>query len=725
MNASKPNDKTVTAPMESPARGNASAGAEEIMDRSCEGGASSLGIQFQSANITTVEAGHTGVEYEAGPRFESSFGGSTRAGSVYPDRLPSADMTVTATDVLTATAGELESAQPAGRGASEGAAATDFKRNLAISDADIRTATLRRSAIETYRALVSAGAGTRDAARKVGYPFHTIYNWCQAFDANGFDGLLPKSKMAGRKPKHKFTAQQAADVRALTLQTNRNATAGSVPEATRIAIKRGLLDYGTAQLIQSRFDAGQHPLPPYMRGQVRVTESEILAYRSPRNAWLNMVQSPGSLMLTVDDATGEEREIEPCERGTMDDGTINMVCCVPFNLPGNKCAENFGVMVGRFQFILPVDHRCYFIPGFNYTARPRSSYRAEDLTATLHTIFIEHGYWREMVLEHGVSASNLVTDTLGALNIKIIRASSPHQKVVESVFNRLWTKLSAMPGQVGRFMGEEEEINALIMSCRRGATDPRRHFPMLADVLKALREAITEHNSQLVKSRQYGQWIPRQLWDRYKIQNLRKLEQEQSWIFSPVITDPLTVRGFKVRKTVCLMEGYSEVFDFSADWMHSLQGALVKLYFNPFAPDCIATVVLAQDFQGRKAGVILGHAEQINRMTRFRRRAFGYGTDLDIGLDATRRNAQALRRSVVAIRSDGSTGAQVHEARNGVGDGQVVTNLPAMPRPELTSDRQRQKAAGVDEDEFSRQAAKLAREETRAQRRKPIISEDE
>ena len=598
------------------------------------------------------------------------------------------------------------------------------EREKNVSTDDIETATKRQTAIEAFRALRAQGVNRKIAARKVGYPHMTLYWWQKAYDAEGFDGLLPQHKNSGRKPKNKFTAQQAADVRALVLQTNRSATSGSTPEAVRVAMKRGLLDPELTSLIKMRFDAGQHPLTPAMREQVRVSEATTFAARSPRNAWLQLVQSPGSLMLTRDEVTGEEREIEPCEQGTMDDGTINFVCCVPFNLPGNQCSERFGVMPGRFQFILPVDHRSYFIPGFNYTARPRSSYRAEDLTATLHTVFTEHGYWRKMVLEHGVSAAKLLSDTLELLGIQIIRASSPHQKVVEAVFNKLWTKLSLMPGQVGRYRGEEEEIQSLLGSCQRGATDPRKHFPMLGDVLKALHEAIAEHNSQLVKSVQYGRWVPRDLWDRFAKKNLRQLSPSQAWMFSPVITDPITVRGFKVRKTVCLMEGYSEVFDFGAEFLADYNGALVKLYFNPFAPHCVAQVVLAANWHGKKAGTVLGEAEQINRMTKFRRRAFGYSEDFDTGLDAVKRHAQALRRSVVAIRSDGTAGAQTHEARNGVGDSERLTNDPRLAVPAPTStplQRHRRAAAGVSDEQFDRQAAKLARDEARQANRKNTL----
>jgi hypothetical protein len=118
--------------------------------------------------------------------------------------------------------------------------------------------------------------------------------------------------------------------------------------------------------------------------------------------------------------------------------------------------------------------------------------------------------------------------------------------------------------------------------------------------------------------------------------------------------------------------------------------------------------------------------EQINRMTRFRRRILGYGLDPDIGLDASRRNAQALRRSSVAIRTDGTAGAQSHEARSGVGAVERVSNFPQPVQPtaepvQRMSDRLKQRAAGVSQEDFDRQAARLERQANRAAARKNLI----
>ena len=133
-----------------------------------------------------------------------------------------------------------------------------------MSTQDIATATMRLAALQAYRALVAGGKGTRAAARQVGHPFHTIYNWGKAYDAKGFDGLLPQHKRSGRKPTHQLGAQEMADVKALILQTNRTATAGSIPEAARAAIKRGLLSEETAEMFARRMANGQSPLLPSM-----------------------------------------------------------------------------------------------------------------------------------------------------------------------------------------------------------------------------------------------------------------------------------------------------------------------------------------------------------------------------------------------------------------------------------------------------------------------------
>jgi len=512
--------------------------------------------------------------------------------------------------------------------------------------------------------------------------------WNKRIAAAGLDMDSPRSQLIealakkappGRRPKHSFTETEAAVIAAHNLQSNRTREAGSPQEAFRHAVKRGEVRPALAAELAQREAEGKPLLTASLRRAVQVAETTTRADRTPREAWLSFVQSPGSLQITVDEATGQERMFVPGEAWTMDDATINLILCVAMEDRASACWQKFGVVVGRFQFIVPADHSSYFIPAFSFTARPRSSYRAEDLTATLQIACRQHGKPRVLFLEQGISKSALVHETLRKLGVRCEHVKSPHQKVIETLFNKLWTKLSFLPGQVGRHMGDDEETTKLMMRCRAGQADPRKHFLMLPDVVKALREAIHDHNSQWINHSRYGRWVPQDYWVAKSPAMLRPLDTDSEWMFSPVISDPLTVRGFTVRTTVRLMEGMSQVFHFSAEWMHEFHGAKVKLFFNPFS-ETPAKVVLAEDFKGYKAETILGDAPMIDRHARMNLRTLGYGAGPDgqpgfpdVGLAAARQNAQALRRSVVGIRPGGKPGIVSNESRDMV--------VPTAPRP--------------------------------------------
>jgi hypothetical protein len=286
-----------------------------------------------------------------------------------------------------------------------------------------------------------------------------------------------------------------------------------------------------------------------------------------------------------------------------------------------------------------------------------------------------------------VSAARLITDTMAAVGVKIYRSISPHSKVVESVFNLLWSKLSLLTGQVGRFRGEEEAVNLLLSRIRGGALDPRGQLLELPGVLTALRDTVAEFNRQWVSSERYGRWIPGEFYGSKAPAMLRRISPRDAWMFSPVITEPLTVQGFAVTTTVPLIPGHSIKFVFADESLVEISGRKVKLYFNPFAADCVATAVLAEAAGPYQAGRVMGQLRQVDRLARFTRRAMGYGLDPDIGLEAARSHQQALRRHVQATRPDGSVGVQTHEIRTG--DGQVRrAEMPsAAAGPSATPDR--------------------------------------
>ena len=572
-----------------------------------------------------------------------------------------------------------------------------------LREADLVVGAKRLAQATELLRLTAGGMSQRSASRRVGVTEKAACLLLQTLKSNPeatAETFAPRRVNSGRRASVRLDDAEVAAVRAWLLQTNRTSTSGSTPEALRIAAARGEIRPAVASLIHSRLAAGQPPLPPAAMAQLRLSETVVRAYRSPRDAWLDYVQSPGSLQVTVDEATGEERLVQPGEVWTIDDGSINLLCIVPgLERPGDACWDRWGVAVGRFQLLLIVDHRSRFITGWSYTARPRDSYRAEDIVATFHPAIMEHGAPRRMVLERGVSAADLVTQTLGALGVEIVRASSPHQKVVESVFNGLWTRLSTLPGQVGRFRGEEEECNRLLTSIRRGACDPRGRLMDLPALLAALRDAVAAHNAATVNSERIGRWVPSELWASKAAQWLRRVSPADAWMFAPHCSAPIKIRGALVETSWQPMPGWTVKLAFSAEWLLEYHGTRVVLRYNAHAPECEAVAILAEDCGERRRGELLGRLVQVDRIARLTRRALGYGIDPDLGLAETKANAQALRRHVAAVRPDGKPGLQTHEIRTGTGEARVVetgggTELQRHSQHETTHRRDGQASTG-------------------------------
>lgn len=518
-------------------------------------------------------------------------------------------------------------------------------------EAHLRAGAVRAAVVVRARELQADGQSLVSIARTLGTSVTTVWRWLER--ADGVD-LVTAETLADRVYRNgsaprvpALTTEEFHEVRALYLRTNRTRADGSIPEALLQAMERGIIRPAMADLIRQRMAAGQTPLTERQMHRLRLAGPVVAGSRGPRRAWLEHVQSPGALQVDIDPETGAEAHIQPGQRWTIDDGSINMLVIVPgLEIPGDPCWERHRVVVGRFQLLLTVDHRTRCIIGRSYTARPRDSYRAEDLTAALHACVERHGAPREIVLEKGISAANLVSETLAALGVSIIRANSPHQKVVEGVFSVLWTALSTLPGQVGRYRGEEEIMGRTLQAYRDGRRDPRGELMTLPEFLAALDAAIARCNDRWVTGR-LGRWQPSAAWATQTA--TRPIPATDLWMFCPRITDPLLVDWTNVRTTVPLVPGRSEQFTFSAVWLSEWHGARVKLFFNPLAEETQATAVLAHDWQGHRAGTVLGRLEQVDRLTRYTRRALGYGLDVDIGRGTTSESARALVSSVKAI----------------------------------------------------------------------------
>lgn len=513
---------------------------------------------------------------------------------------------------------------------------------------------------------------------------------------DGIAGLMPRRGTTGAKPGDLSAWMEALPwfipaANQFWLLSNRNKNSGSVPEAIRRTISlphvpvgwkngdklkllraMGLTEMPTcppelrAALIQ-REREGKDFVTERVRKQIMRSPATVHQYRNAKNAALDYLNAPGGMRLIGMHGT-DVRLARAGELLEMDDATINFPVCVPWTRGADECSQKFGVMVGRFQFLVSIDAGTSFIPAWNYTARPRGSYRGEDVLSLMKMIAGQHGIPRRWRLERGVWKSNLVTGAIKNMGAELDTVYSPHQKpFIEGLFNTLWTKLSVQfPGiDVGRFMGETDEVTQILMACRKGAKDPRRHFPMLATVVEAFREVIAEKNRTPVDAGMHGRWVPEERWEAEL--NRPKLPAESAWLFSPIVKTN-RVKGMLVGCRVPMFEGVSVPFDFSAPWLPQFDGALVTYYFDPAAPKCHATVVLAENWRNHKKGEVLGQASQIGEHASYVRLVMGWGDDpANAGRKARQQAAAAMRREVRAVIPRGKAGAADSEERDGLG----------------------------------------------------------
>lgn len=578
-----------------------------------------------------------------------------------------------------------------------------------------------------YRALQLEGLRPDDAAialRSEGEKCSrtSLDRWAKGWDEAGWDGLLDRREHSGRRRSSvALTDAEAATVRARVLATtNRTADTGSIPEALRQASRRGELRPEIAQEFKER-DRDGRGVPAALRRELGIAPAVVRQLRGPTEAGLDYLQAPGSLMWVDDERTGSRRFVRVGDVLEADDATVNFYVCIPWELGGDPCSETYGVRVARCQWLVAIDRASRFIPGWSYTMRPRDSYRAEDILSLFHGLFRQHGVWSRLCLERGAWESASVEAMMDGLGIKRITAYTPHQKpYIEGLFNVLWTKLASMPGQVGRFRGEEEKAAQVVRSCQRGATDPRTFFPMLSDAIEAFRRASAERNQTAVHSEQYGSWVPEERWlaqqaeakDRLR---LRALNTESAWMFAPVSRE-WTVNGGTVGGVVQIMEGLSVRFDFTAEWLPNFDGCRVRAHFDPAAPDASATLVLLDNCRDHQSGSVLGQVVQINETASYARSVMGWAMDdREAGREQRLRNAAALRREVRTILPGGDTGLSVTDLRDGTG--RQVSIESALPTPSATASapdlapaRRREKSpiAAPTQDEFARAAKRRA-----------------
>ena len=570
------------------------------------------------------------------------------------------------------------------------ASGNDFK-NPVNTDRAWLEAEATAAVCRQYESLMADGAHSlRTAAQEVGRPasFFSGDNSPYArWKRDGLAGLLPTQRASAARVME-VPAWFIPAARFFYLLSNRIANSGSMPEAVRRTISLPNLPFGWTRTHKERFlkaigmtelpacpaalreqilarqAAGQPLVTERIAKQIIVNASVVQYFRSPRNWSLANQSAPGSQRRFFNKETCQREIMQPGDWFGGDDATPGIAVCVPCKEVITPVSQKFGVLLGRFQWLAYHDARTDKLLAWDYVVRPRSSYRAEDILNGMGAVVRTHGVPRKgFQFEGGAWNSKLVQQAIKLLGCEHWRTYSPHQKAIESVFNRVWTRLAVQfpHADMGRYRAENEANCKLYEACKQGHQDPRRYFPTLEIVVQVFTEEVATHNMRLIKSTQYGQWVPDALFaDAVQAAPLRGFSREMEWIFSPFAAER-TVRGMLVSCRVPMFENFSVPFDFGADWMPQYHGKKVRLHFNPRQPKCAAKVVLVD------SGEILGDAQLIGETAGHIRYILEWGDDNQrAGYLQRQRVGNFVRRETRGIGAGGRVEYAKSEERDGI-----------------------------------------------------------
>jgi hypothetical protein len=611
--------------------------------------------------------------------------------------------------------------------------ATTRAREDRATEDDWRAAQTEAALYHEFQRLQTEGHTLRTAARILGRsPSHFSGDNSRyaRFLRDGLAALLPEPREAKAK-----LGDLSAQIEALqwfipaakffNLKCNSAAGRGSVPEAIRRTISLPALPYGWTKALQTKLLStinaqlstplraipacppeiraailareaqGMTLVPERVARQIIINPSLILASRNLRDWELHNLSAPASARrfntpAATDGATRQRMQAGDWFGG--DDGTPGIAVTVPCADPhGNPevmtpCSAKFGVLLGRFQWLPFVDCAYDLALGFDYVVRPRGSYRAEDILHGMRTVVRTHGVPRQgWQFEGGTFNSKSVQHAIKAMGCQHWRTYSPHQKVVEILFNKAWTRLAVRfpHADMGRRRGENAENCAIYEACKAGHRDPRRYFPNLAEVVRAFEEVLAEHNRTLIHSRNYGTWIPEEVWtQQLAARPLRQIDAGSDWMFAPFSFER-TVKGQLVGGRVPMFEDFSVPFDFTRTDLHLYDGVKVRCHFDPREPNCTATLVLLQNANGRKAGEVIGPARLVNETAGYLRLAMGWAEDdTQAGRRARQQTSAWLRRVSRGIGAGGQVHYSTDEHRDGLG---TVTKIERHDSAETRS----------------------------------------
>jgi hypothetical protein len=243
-----------------------------------------------------------------------------------------------------------------------------------------------------------------------------------------------------------------------------------------------------------------------------------------------------------------------------------------------------------------------------FTLRPRDSYRDQDAMGLVYRMMRDVVRPDEVVCEGGVWQSKRAKAFYQAAGVSMRSAKGrPHLKLIENWWNRAWTFLSHYPdGQIGRFRGEMERENDVLVKCRKGQADGRKHFVLLPDLLREFDACVRFLDQDPVESTQFGTWVPAARRAVDMEQHARGTLPHDLLPFAAPEAHVVTVRcqGVVLCKTFCPL-GIPHEYEFMDPALTALEGQPVRVLYDPFEPVVRAAIIAERSSKDFAAGQLV------------------------------------------------------------------------------------------------------------------------
>lgn len=501
-------------------------------------------------------------------------------------------------------------------------------------------------------------------------------------------GGKPETLIDQRKTNHGktlavLTPAQQAHVHKLVLATDPNdGTRVSVSMALRMFAQSDQCPDELAAVINKK-RSSKHIITPTLKRQARITAETKMLHRGNKTFSLGAYSQPRKL--TWIDAGGIERPILGGDIFEADDMTPNQPWYVEWNDPNDPCSVKYGVRLLRGQLLMMIDVGSQRILGFLLLARPKDSYRAEDIWSWFGQVFadvglprvgirLERGIWEAKAI-HGLPVIDSTWDNkrriggLAALGVRAITSYSPKTKSIESLFNQLQKVLGVLGVQVGRKRGEFEKPTRDYLACRAGNKHPADCGFLHADeIARRVANACMFLNGDCREGEVY-RGIPDELWKRHVSSGspLRSVASAHAWVFMPYKRE-LTIGNGMVRARFAEHE-CSYYFTHPELFASLGRGYHVVVCFDPALPQQGAVIFNNEAgpraHTGAGVGEFLGVAEFVDRVPQF---SALDGCDDEAGYERRRRFTEQCRKAYRAIPLPGARGSSATIARDDRGN---------------------------------------------------------